>query len=428
MDYILPTEILCKILLSVVSPPTLFINFSDKRHKYTDEDIATCEDISDLPTFEAPQIGLTHELSFFHWPVDFRHTMPAYRAHQLNARNGILTCKTFKEILTPILYQCIVVATSTQARALVATLEDAKLANLVEIVIVCPAPLKYPNMALVNRVVTACPELRAFHNLSIYHSVSPAAHASAELAVLPLSTKVTRLSHDPTSVFQIQNLPAMCDTLVFLELVSPACHWDGAIPALQVTLPNLVSLKMEQRTETLTMMQDCFMPALRHMSLTRPLRRADVGMGVAAFFQEHGRQLLQLEYTGALWSMDGGDAALEGVCPDLRELILDPMCCIGMVGGEEPPLIRGAPGHRGVSRIGLRNISSSIGQHEDDSDELNRNLGSLINAEAFPALGYVCDMAWRGSAPRGGPGWGLIIDLCASGGVQFNDWMGSTVV
>ena len=262
MDYILPTEILCKILLSVVSPPTLFINFSDKRHKYTDEDIATCEDISDLPTFEAPQIGLTHELSFFHWPVDFRHTMPAYRAHQLNARNGILTCKTFKEILTPILYQCIVVATSTQARALVATLEDAKLANLVKIVIVCPAPLKYPNRALVNQVIAACQDLHAFHDFLIYHSIYRAAHASTDSAVLPMSNKVARLTHDPFSVSRIQHLPSICDTLVFLKLISPACHWEGENPALQVALPNLISLKMEQRTSTLTMMQGCFMPAL----------------------------------------------------------------------------------------------------------------------------------------------------------------------
>lgn len=428
MDRILPTEILCKILFSVVAPPNLFVNFSDEYYKYTDEEVVTREDIDDLPTFEDSRIGLAHELSFFNRPVDFHHNIPAYRTHQHYARTGILTCKTFRAILTPILYQCIVLATSTQAQALIATLEDAKLAALVKIIVICPAPLSYPNRALVNRVAGACPNLRAFHNFSVYHSFSLAAHANTDSVVLPTSTDMARLTHDPFSVAQIKHLPAVCDMLVFLELVTPACHWGGELPVLQVALPNLISLKMEQRVGTLTMMQECLMPALQRLCFTRPLRHADAGEMSGTFLKKHGQHLIQLEYPDFLWGIGGRETTLEAICPALKELILDPMHCIAAGATVNPPPIRGAPGHQGVSEIGLRNIASRVGHHAGTSVELNRYLTSLIDTEAFPVLGSVRDMAWHGNAHRADSAWAILIDLCIAKGILFRDWVGNVVV
>lgn len=426
MDHILPFEILCKILSLAVATPSLLVNFSDEHYKFTHEELLTSKDIDALPMFEHSRIGLAYELSFFNWPVDFYHNMPVYRAHQHHARTGILVCKTFKTILTPVLYQCAVLATSSQARALVATLEDTQLAALVKTLIICPRPLFSPKRALVDRVVGACPNLCAFHNFSIYHSPTGESHANTRLAALPVVINMARLTHDPFSLAQIAHQPTLCHTLVFLELTTPACHWAMDLPVLQVTLPSLVSLKMENKAWVLAVMEGCSMPVLQRLCLTRPLRHADVGRQSGAFLKRHGKMLTQLEYPSLLWGAEGEDVMLGMVCPMLKELIIDPMCCIATGPMWDIPPIQGAPGHPGVSEIGFRNIVSTVSTGMGDSISGCFNL--LINTEAFPMLNSVHDMAWHGNTRRVEDDWGVITDLCVSRGVLLMDWAGSIVV
>ena len=69
-----------------------------------------------------------------------------------------------------------------------------------------------------------------------------------------------------------------------------------------------------------------------------------------------------------------------------------------MVERKDPSLIRGAPGHGGLSKIVSQNILRSAGEHEDNSDELNRKFKLLINTEAFLAL--AAPAIWHGTGTR----------------------------
>ncbi|KJA16331.1 hypothetical protein HYPSUDRAFT_207126 [Hypholoma sublateritium FD-334 SS-4] len=420
MDHSLPVEILTKILLAVVATPSLLVNFSDDHYKFMNEDLITLKDIDGLPMFEHTRIGLAHEISFFNWPVDFYHNMPVYRAHQQHARTGILVCKTFHSILTPILYQCAVLATTSQAQRLLKTLENTQLATLVKTLIICPNPFFYPKRELVDRVVGACPNLFAFHNFSTYHSPSYAVHRDTRGPTLPIAME--RLTHDPFAVAQIEQHPALCVTLVFLELTTVSRHWIGDLPVLQVVLPFLLSLKMEHSAATLEMMHPCTMPILRRLCLTRPLRHADVGKQSGEFLKKHGQLLTQLEYPDLLWGVGGSEMTLDAVCPALTELIVDPLHCIAAGMRWDAPPIRGPPGHPGVIEIGLRNIFCS-----GDSG-MGRQIKTLISTESFPMLAGIRDMVWRTKAQYTEANWRAVIDLCLSSGVPFRDWTSSIVV
>ncbi len=97
--------------------------------------------------------------------------------------------------------------------------------------------------------------------------------------------------------------------------------------------------------------------------------------------------------------------------------------------GEDPPVIRGAPGHGGISKIGLRHIARSIEQPEDATADLKRNLRSLINTEAFPELDHICDMAWHMQrASRRAQGGSSLLICARSRACYSRDWLGSTVV
>lgn len=422
MDHPLPVEILCKILFSVVAPHTLFINYSDERFKYTERELVTREDVENLPAFEYSWNGLEDRISFLTWPVDFHHNISAYRVHQQRAMACILVCKSFAAILTPILYQCVILSTSTQAQALVVTLGNANLATLIKTVIICPKPLFYPNRELVNNVVDSCPNLRAFHNFSTYHSIGHLPDANTDDSTFPVNP--TRLTHDPFSIARVRPTSTIWDSLGFLEFTSPACHLENNLPELQVSVPNLVSLKMELSVKTLTMLQECSMPRLRQLCLTRSRIRAYAGKESTVFLKKHGKGLIQLEYPDVLWGASRGEA-LGDICPNLKELIVDPIHCIAGGASLDPPPVQGAPKHPGVSEIGLRHVASS---HMGISDVVNTYFELLINTDSFPMLASVHDMAWNRDTRRVQANWMFINGLCEERGVSFRDWTGSVIV
>lgn len=434
MDRLLPLEIICRILSMALNAPSNLVNFSDDRHSVISTMLLAPEDIDSLPTFDDSRLGLTHEISFFNWPVDFHHNVPAYRLHQRRAMTCILVSKLFRAILTPMLYQFVLITTSRQARRLASALEDEYLAALVKTIVVCPMPVYYPTQALLDSVVDACPNLTAFHNFSRSHSQAHASRAIVPGAITPATGGITRLTHNPLVIFQLERHPSICNALVFLEITNPSCHWTKGLPILAIALPSLSYLKMEKRVDTINMMQDCAMPALEHLCFTRPMYRADIGDKTRAFLLKHGSKLTQLEYPEVIWSGTGGGTTtttttLEAVCPALKQLIVDPAHCIDSTAPLAEQLFCGPHGHSQVSDIGLRNIAIRVAYHSDSAagKYVTHILKSLVDTRAFPMLYSVRDMAWRRDEHHTQPIWRLVAKLCTDRNIVFKDWSSKVV-
>lgn len=276
-----------------------------------------------------------------------------------------------------------------------------------------------------DRVAGACPNLQEYHDYSFCHPTRRGIHGISGAAILP--TAPARLTHDAFSVGRIKQTAAICDALVFLEITTPMCHWEVELPVLQVSLPNLVSLKIEQRGAMLNIMLKCSMPMLQRLCFAPLKYKIDVGRDTAAFLRKHGQRLTQLECPGLLWGIGGVEPGLDALCPALKELAVDPLQHLSGGLRPDPPPINGRPGHQGVCEIGFRNIASIVGLAPAGSTGLHPKIASLINTEAFPKLKSVRDMAWNPNARRVEGGWGAISSACADRGVVFRDWAGRVI-
>ena len=430
MDRILPAEILSRILSLALNTPSVLSNLSDDTHVSLSGYFLSPQDIDGFPVFEGSRIGRAHEISFVNWPADFHHNLLVYEIHRKRIVSYIRLCKTFEAILTPILYQLAIITTSNQALGLARTLRNRFLATLVRVIIICPVPVYHLDQKRVDNLVRSCPNLIGYHNFSKSHShVHASLHIRSDV-VVPAAGGLQRLSHNSIVIaLQLQIHSSICNSLVFLEVVTPACFWTTGMTKLRLELPNLSHLKMEQRTDALEMMQGCLMPNLQYLSLTRPRYHVEFGIKSSIFIRKHGRRLTQLEYHGAIWgtAAAGEESTLESVCPDLRELIIDPVYCvdINLTLPRSSRLFSGPPRHSQVSDISLRNIASRVMRYSDSTPTggyIIKVLKTMLATDAFPKLNSIRDAARHRSRTRSDPAWDTIMDLCAGRRVVFKDW------
>ncbi|TFK47473.1 hypothetical protein OE88DRAFT_1636852 [Heliocybe sulcata] len=417
-------------------------------------------------------LDTSQELSFLDSPA-FRQA--DYRACMRTKRKLTLVSKAWHTMSEPLLYEFVWISRAAQAKALAHTLllqemaRGATCGRFIRRLHIQTSVLERCPPADLRTIVSYSPQLTIFtDHQSIqrnrYEEPDPRCSPEKIFSLLAHpNNKLRKLSwttYDDTP-FHLDMSPLLSRPTIhleYLELSSCSPNFSALLPQAvrAVSIPNLKALKVSLDNVTFAVLAKWDMPLLTNLSVVS----ADysyAGPGFAAFFEQHGAKIRQLElgHSSSLveeyvlarphHAASHQPIRLAEWCPNLREFI----CSADAEWHWQTPdwiaphvLL---PTHPTLEFIGIRDIDARLRNDAalpwatstaDDAPffPLLEQMGSLLRKEAFPRLRYVRDLSeeshrMRARRPesRVVSFWGKVIKRCSVRGVWLEDYMGVNV-
>ncbi|KZT25468.1 hypothetical protein NEOLEDRAFT_1178266 [Neolentinus lepideus HHB14362 ss-1] len=423
-----------------------------------------------IPTYDP--LDTSQELSFLDSPA---LRQADYRTCMHIKRDISLVSRSWHAMSLSLLYEFVWVSRAAQAKALAHTLLLQEVTTgdtcgrFIRRLHIQTSVLERCPPADLRTIVSYAPQLIIFtDHQSIqrnrYEEPDPKCSPEKICSLLAHpNNKLRRLSwttYDDTP-FHLDMSPLLSHPTVhleYLELSSCSPNFSAILPQAvrSVSIPNLRSLKVSLDNVTFAVLAKWEMPLLTNLSVVS----ADysyAGPGFAAFFEQHGHKIRQLElgHSSALveeyvlarphHATSHHPIRLADWCPNLREFI----CSADAEWHWQTPdwiaphvLL---PTHPTLEFIGIRDFDTRLKNDaalpwatstSDDAPffPLLEQMGSLLWKEAFPRLRYVRDLSEESHRMRVHHPenrvvsfWAKVIKRCSVRGVWLEDYMGVNI-